>query len=141
MIAGDTNVLIYAHREGSPRHAAAVRRLTELAEGGALWGLPVFCLGEFVRVVTHARFVPPTPLEEASAFLSGLLDAPSARLLMPGGRYWTLLHQALLEGRAAGNLAFDAQLVALCREAGVSILLTEDRDFGRFRGFKTERLD
>jgi predicted nucleic acid-binding protein len=38
------------------------------------------------------------------------------------------------------NLAFDAQVVALCREAGVTALLTEDRDFDRFRGFRTLRL-
>lgn len=35
MIAVDTNILVYAHREDSPWHAAADRRLTELAEGGA----------------------------------------------------------------------------------------------------------
>jgi len=36
-------------------------------------------------------------------------------------------------GRAGGgNLAFDAQIVALCRECRVRALLTEDRDFGRF---------
>jgi predicted nucleic acid-binding protein len=31
-----------------------------------------------------------------------------------------------------GNLAFDAQLVAVCREHGVVEILTEDRDFARF---------
>lgn len=36
--------------------------------------------------------------------------------------------------------AFDAQIVALCREVGVRALLTEDRDFARFTGFSTERL-
>ena len=44
------------------------------------------------------------------------------------------------DGDAAGNLAFDAQIVAICREGGVSELLTEDRDFDRFRGFRTVRL-
>lgn len=36
---------------------------------------------------------------------------------------------------------FDAQIVALCREHGVSRLLTVDRDFNRFTGLRTERLD
>ncbi|MHB8416526.1 MAG: TA system VapC family ribonuclease toxin [Myxococcales bacterium] len=140
MIAVDTNVLIHAHRESSPLHEAAARRLAELAEGAALWGLPVFCLGEFVRVVTHPRFVPPSSIEEACRFLEALLESPSVRVLGPRERYWPLFREALDEGRAAGNLAFDAQLVALCREAGVSTLVTEDRDFGRFSGFRTQRL-
>ena len=42
---------------------------------------------------------------------------------------------------AVGNLVFDAQIVALCREHGVSKLFTEDRDFDRFKGFQTERLE
>ena len=35
-------------------------------------------------------------------------------------------------GRARGNLVFDAQIVALCREHGISTILTNDRDFRRF---------
>ena len=57
-----------------------------------------------------------------------------------GPRYSQLLAEAIREGNAVGNLAFDAQVVALCREHGVSALLTEDRDFDRFRGLRTERL-
>lgn len=61
-------------------------------------------------------------------------------MLTPGERFWPLLVQAASEAEATGNLAFDAQVVALCREAGVTALLTEDRDFDRFRGFRTLRL-
>ena len=38
------------------------------------------------------------------------------------------------------KLVFDAQIVALCRESGVSRLVTEDRDFDRFKGLHVERL-
>jgi predicted nucleic acid-binding protein len=44
------------------------------------------------------------------------------------------------QAEASGNLTFDAQIVALCREAGASPLLTKDRDFDRFPGFPTARL-
>jgi predicted nucleic acid-binding protein len=37
-------------------------------------------------------------------------------------------------------VVFDAQIVALCRESRVSVLLTEDRDFDRFPAFGTARL-
>ncbi len=139
MIAVDTNVLIYAHREELPRHERALARLRELAEGDAAWGLPVFCLGEFVRVVTHpAVFSPPSTLEDAVEALDGLLGSPSLVVLSPGARYWPLVREALTEARATGTLAFDAQIVALCRESGARALLTEDRDFRRFTDFSLE---
>ena len=141
MIAVDTNVLVYAHREDLPQHRAALARLRALAEGHALWALPVFCVGEFVRIVTHRKlFHPPSTLPEATAALEALLASPSLTLLSPGDRYWPLFSDALREGRAVGNLAFDAQIVAVCREHGVRALLTEDRDFRRFADFPLEHL-
>jgi predicted nucleic acid-binding protein len=76
----------------------------------AAWAIPVFCVGEFLRVVTHPRVVSP-PFTAAEA-----------------------------DGRAIGNLVFDAQVVAVCREAGVTALLTEERDFARFPGLRIRRL-
>jgi predicted nucleic acid-binding protein len=35
MIAVDTNLLVYAHREDSPWHAKALVIITELADSGA----------------------------------------------------------------------------------------------------------
>jgi len=113
----------------------------ELAEGPSAWGLPVFCLEEFVRVVTHPRVLrPPSPLEEALNALEALLASPSLVVLTPGERYWPLFREASREARAAGNLVFDAQIAALCREHGVRVLLTEDRDFRRFPGLLLEHL-
>lgn len=142
MIAVDTNILIYAHRAELPKHEAAVRCLVELAEGPAAWALPVFCIGEFLRVITHPRlFDPPFTDAEACIALERLLDSPSGRVIFPGPSYPELLVQAVREADAVGNLVFDAQIVALCREAGASSLLTEDRDFDRFPGFPTARLE
>jgi hypothetical protein len=141
LIAVDTNVLVYAHREEVPKHRAARARLTELAEGRALWGIPAFCLGEFVRVVTHPRlFDPPHTVDEACRALERLLASPSLRVVLPSERYWPLLAEALREADARGNLAIHAQIAAVCREAGVAALLTEDRDFARFRGLSIEHL-
>jgi toxin-antitoxin system PIN domain toxin len=141
MIAVDTNILVYAHREELVQHRKARARITHLAESPARWALPVFCLGEFLRVVTHPRLLsPPFSVEDACQALGRLLASPSLVVLTPGERFWPLLAQAVREGDAAGNLVFDAQVVALCREAGVATLLTEDRDFARFSGFRTTRL-
>jgi toxin-antitoxin system PIN domain toxin len=133
MIAVDTNVLVYAHREEMPLHDAAMARLRALVEGSTPWALPVFCIGEFVRVVTHARvFHPPSDLTPALDFIAQALAGPAARLLLPGPTFPALFAEACRAGNAQGNLACDAQVVAVCREHGVTEILTEDRDFARF---------
>jgi predicted nucleic acid-binding protein len=58
-------------------------------------------------------------------------------VLTPGDRFPELLFAAIREARAVANLVMDAQIVAVCREAGASCLLTEDRDFARFSRFRT----
>ena len=133
MIAVDTNILVYAHRTEAPRHEQALKWLEYLANGQIPWGLPVFCLGEFIRVVTHRRvFDPPSTLEEATGAIQALMESPRIRILSPGSEYFGNLLEALWDGEATGNLVLDAQIVAVCREHGVDTLLTEDRDFKRF---------
>ncbi len=133
MIAVDTNILIYAHRQDLPLHEESLKWLRHLSEGSQLWGIPVFCLGEFVRVTTHPRiFDPPSTLDEATGSLTGLLRSPVLRILSPGSRYFEIFSGLLTTGDARGNLAFDAQIAAVCREHGVRRLLTADRDFMRF---------
>lgn len=43
----------------------------------------------------------------------------------------------MLGAEARGNLVFDAQIAAVCREHGVDRLLTRDRDFQRFSTIET----
>ena len=137
MIAIDTNILIYAHRAESDLHAAAARELVALAEGAAHWGLPIFCAVEFLRVVTHRRvFNPPSSLAQALDFLEGVVASPKCRIILPGAGFLALLTAASQRADARGNLMFDAQIAALCREHGIAELLTNDRDFECF-----ERLD
>lgn len=141
MLAVDTNILIYAHRAETSQHASSSALLRELAEGDAVWALPIFCLAEFVRVVTHLRvFDPPTELGVALDFLDRLLEAPTLRLLLPTEGYPSCFREACDSAGARGNLAFDAQIAAVCREHGVSELVTADRDFARFPALKTRLL-
>jgi toxin-antitoxin system PIN domain toxin len=137
VIAIDTNILIYAHRSGFPEHRAARNLLTSLSEGSELWGLPIFCLAEFLRVVTHPAILkPPSGLTSARRSLEALLDSPSVRVLLPGDRFPEMLLQTAADAKATGNLVFDAQIVALCRENGVDTIWSNDRDLLRFRGMK-----
>ena len=72
--------------------------------------------------------------------MARVLASPSAVVLWPGPEYPVLFSEAIRETNAIGNLVFDAQIVALCREWGISRLLTEDREFQRFKNLKVERL-
>jgi len=137
VIAVDTNILVYANREESALHAAALRALRNLAEGDEAWAIPVFCVGEFLRVISHDRlFDPPTPVLDAVDSVESLLASPSARLLVPADRYLRLFRSLLEESSTRGNLVFDAQIAAVCLEHGATTLLTEDRDFARFRSLE-----
>jgi len=135
VIALDTNLLVYAHREDSPWHDVAYRRLAELAQGRALWAIPWPCLHEFVAIVAHPRiYAPPTPLARAIDQVEAWLESPSLILLAEADGYWPELRSALKEGRIAGPLVHDARVAALCRLHGVRELWTADRDLGRFPG-------
>lgn len=135
MIAVDTNLLVYAHREDSPWHDAAYARIEELAEGRAPWAIPWPCVHEFLAIVTHPRiFAPPTPLAAAVKQVEAWLEAPSLAMLAEAEGYWEELRAALRSGRVTGAQVHDARIAALCRLHGVRELWTADRDFGRFPG-------
>ena len=141
MIAVDTNVLVYAHRSETDQHGRAATALRRLAEGHEPWGLPVFAVAEFFRVVTHPRALrPPDTRDQALDALEAVMLAPTVRVLSPGPRFWPLFKEAVEDGAGTGNRAFDAQIVAVCREQGVDTILSEDRDFRRFSSIKVRSL-
>jgi uncharacterized protein len=138
LIAVDTNILVYAHREDSPFHEAAFRCLTQLAEGPASWAIPWPCIHEFLAVATHPRiYEPPTPLDRALAQVDAWLESPTLVLLTEAPGYWPTLKQALASGHIAGPSVHDARIAALCRQHGVDELWSADRDFSRFAGMAT----
>jgi toxin-antitoxin system PIN domain toxin len=133
MIAVDSNLLVYAHREDSPWHDAAYARIVELAEGHAPWAIPWPCIHEFLAIVTHPRiYAPPTPLEKAIDQVEAWLESPSLVLISESEDYWLQLRSLLLAGRVSGPQVHDARVAALCRQHGVGELWTADKDFGRF---------
>jgi toxin-antitoxin system PIN domain toxin len=135
MIAVDTNLLVYAHREDSPFHELASQRVAELAESPATWAIPWPCLHEFLAIVTHPRiYAPPTPLIRALDQVDAWLESPTVALLAESQAHWETLRALLEAGRVSGALVHDARIVALCRQHGVRELWSADRDFGRFAG-------
>lgn len=133
MIAVDTNILVYAHREESPWHDVALTRITELAQGRAAWAIPWPCIHEFLAIITHPRiYAPPTPLAAAMDQVEAWIESPSLVLLAETEGYWPELRSALEQGRISGPQVHDARVAAICQDHGVRELWTADRDFGRF---------
>jgi hypothetical protein len=137
MIAVDSNILVYAHREDSSWHAASSRCLSELAEGRAPWAIPWPCLHEFLAISTHPRiFAPPTPLERAIDQVEAWLESPGVVVLGEGEGHWPQLRTLLTAGKVTGPKVHDARIAAICQQHGVSELWTIDRDFSRFPGLR-----
>ena len=139
MIAVDTNILVYVHREDSPWHECAYGRLSALAESRTAWAIPWSCLHEFLAIVTHPQiYNPPSPLETALAQIEAWLEAPGLVLIAETESYWPELRAALTAGFVVGAQVHDARIAALCHLHGVEELWTADRDFGRFPGLKVK---
>src|SRR5512139_1205554 len=103
MIAVDSNLLVYAHREDSPWHEAAYACLAGLAEGREAWAIPWPCLHEFLAIATHPRiYDPPTPLAKATDQVDAWLESPSVILLAESEDHWRYLVSLLRAGRVAG---------------------------------------
>ena len=137
MIAVDTNVLVYAHRQDSPFHRAASGRVRELAEGRAPWVLLWPCVHEFYSVVTHPRvYGPPSTPEEALDQIGAWLESPSVTLISEGPAYWPALAGLLARGKVVGPAVHDARIAGLCQASGIRELWSADRDFSRFAGLR-----
>ncbi len=139
MIAVDTNILVYAHREDAPWHDAAYGRVRDLAEGRASWAIPWSCVHEFLAIVTHPRiYQPPSPLGAALDQVEAWLQSPVLTLIGEWFDHWTVVRPLMAAGRLAGGQMHDARVAAVCLAHGVTELWTVDRDFSRFPALKAK---
>ena len=133
MIAVDTNILIYAHREDSPLHKPAYKAIESLAEGHTAWGIPWPCMHEFLAIATHPSiYDPPTPMEAALDQVDAWLESPSIVFLGESIHHWQTLQRVLQSSRARGPRVHDARIAAVCLQHGVNEFWSADRDFSRF---------
>jgi hypothetical protein len=141
MIAVDTNVLVYAHKQGAPCHAPAKATLSGLAASAAPWAIPWACLQEFYAVVTHPRiYAPASTPAQALAQIQAWAAAPSLRLLAEAHDHLDRLTVLLSAVPVLGSAVHDARIAAICLSHGVRELLTMDRDFSRYPSLNTRSL-
>lgn len=122
----DTNVLVYAadSRAGA-KHAIALAILDRAPRCDSLLALQV--LGEFYAAVTRKSIVSPS---QAAQAVRGWLATFETVAASNGAL------RSALDAAGAGRLSFwDAMLLATAREAGCSLVISEDMGDGtRFHG-------
>lgn len=138
MIAVDTNILVYAHREDSEFHRASLVALEVLAAQSGNWAIPWPCAHEFLSVVTGPAFgARRTPAEVAFETLQNWLTHPRCRMLAESEGHFALLEGLARRAALRGGALHDARIAAICIGHRVEELWTCDRDFDRFPDLRT----
>jgi toxin-antitoxin system PIN domain toxin len=137
VIAVDTNMLIYSHREDSEFHAVAKDLVDSLRHQAGAWAIPWPCIHEFISITTHPGvYKPASTLPQALGFLDSLLASPSLHLLAESPGYFEKLRELATVARLKGPRIHDARIAALCLHHGVTELCSADRDFSAFPQIK-----
>ena len=132
MIAPDVNVLLYAFREESERHAAYRDWLQDALGGAERVALFEPVLISVVRIATHpAIYRTPAPRPVVENFVDACLAAPGAVPIRADARHWDLFRELCTRADARGNLVQDAYLAALALEHNCTYITT-DTDFAKF---------
>jgi toxin-antitoxin system PIN domain toxin len=138
LIAVDTNVLVYAHREESEHNDRCYGLLASLAAGTAPWGIPSPCLAEFLCVVTHPRYLDtPTPSSLAIEQIRYWLAASNMTVLRESARTWDTLRELVDAANLTGPRVYDGRIAAICLDRGVREIWSADRDFSKFPKLRT----
>ncbi len=136
MVLIDVNILIYANRVDSDRHADYRRWLSDTVNGPVPFGLSDVALSGYLRVVTNPRiYDKPTPLVDALLFANALVTSPRCALVRPAAKHWTIFHELCRRTEARANVIPDAWFAALAIESGCE-WITADRGFARFPGLR-----
>jgi uncharacterized protein len=138
MIAVDTNILVYAHKQVSDFHTTAKRRVAELVESGDAWAIPWPCLHEFYAISSNPKlFKEPSAALHALDQIEAWLESPTLALIAETSNHWESFSDVIMRSGAVGGAVHDARIAAICIENGVRELWTADRDFAKFKGLKS----
>jgi uncharacterized protein len=130
MIALDTNLLVYAHREGSPEHAGATKAVLAALEDPRGWGICFPSVAEFWSIVTHPR-IPggPSSATVVNQFFHYLLTEGHGTIWSPGAGFGQRLMRWAASLKIHGKRIFDLQIAVIAYEHGAQEIWTHDRGF------------
>ena len=135
MIAVDTNILIYAHREGCPEHGDAKRAIEKAAVSREGWGIPAPCLLEFWSVVTHPSSAGGGSKPGAARrFVDALVETAGAVIFASPAALGPRCLQIAEQLDIRGPRIFDVQVGLSALEGGAHEIWTHDAGFVAFPG-------
>ena len=137
MIAIDTNLLVYAHRSGTPEHRRAEDALRRAVSDPTGWGLSLPVVAEFWSIVTHPKNAGgPSSPARAAAFIRGLISGGAMNIWMPSAGF----SERLLDDARARSITrariFDLQIALIAADAGATELWTHDSNFVSVPGLR-----
>jgi toxin-antitoxin system PIN domain toxin len=136
VILVDANLLIYAHVDTLPQHAAARTWLDDQLNGSTQVGLPWPSLLAFLRLVTNPRvFRPAEPAASAWRQVHEWLACETAWTPTPTARHADILGALVTRTSLNSGMVADAHLAALAIEHGLT-LCSADADFARFHDLR-----
>lgn len=141
MVVLDVSVLVYALREDTARHEAALAWLQgRLATPTELVVVPDLVWVGFAAVVTSPRvFAQPSTVPEVTAFARAVGAQPTYRRVPGLILGIEALLSAMRDGQARANLVPDAYVAAVAIQLDAE-LATFDKDFHRFDGLRIATL-
>jgi predicted nucleic acid-binding protein len=137
MIALDTNLLVYAHREGTVQHDRARAAIIKALEDPRGWGIPVPAIAEFWSVVTDLRHPGgPSPSRLANHFIHYLVTEGRGNIWTPGPGFGRRLMRWAASLKVRGRKIFDLQIAVIAFEHGAKEIWTHDTNFTSVPGVK-----
>ena len=135
MFLVDTNLLIFAADEDSPRQQRMRGLLVDWGSDIEPWFVTWSVVYEFLRVATHRSvFTHPLTFAEAWSFMESLRASPSFGILVETDRHAEVVRDLTLEyPRLSGNRLHDLHIAALMKEHGVVEIRTADLGFHQFK--------
>lgn len=129
----DTNILIYAINEDSPKHRLAKKFLEENKATLIVSHQVIF---EAIRVLTHPKFSKPMKSKSAIKSISAIVEV--CQKIYPNSKTYYLTLDLIKKVSLVGNRIFDCYLAATAITNGVYVIATDNtKDFKRFIELKT----
>src|SRR5262245_18482442 len=119
MIALDTNVLVYAHREGAAEHKLARKAILDALDDPRGWGICLPTVSEFWSIVTHPK-IPggPSSAKVVTHFFHYLIAEGRGNIWSPGPGFGQRLMRWAASRKARGRRIFDLQIALIALEHG-----------------------
>jgi len=130
MIALDTNLLIYAHRENTTEHEQAWNAVLEALNHPQGWGICLPTIPEFWNIVTRAAHPGgASSAAKVTHFFHYLLTEGHGHVWTPGPGFGQRLIRWAAALKVRGTRIFDLQIAVIAFEHGAREIWTHDRSF------------